>query len=154
MKKHPILLVEDNPDDVFLATRIMTRHTDATVVVKCNGEDALAYLNNNQERQDTELPAVVFLDLKLPEMNGVEVLEAIRNNPNTRDLPVVILSSSQLYRELDRCKELQVIDCLQKPLGSAEFQRIMAQVSGLTSESPMLQITGLPEVVSSLSRYD
>jgi len=154
MKKHPILLVEDNPDDVFLATRIMTRHTDAAVVAKCSGEDALAYLNNNQERQDTEPPAVVFLDLKLPEMSGVEVLEAIRNNPNTRDLPVVILSSSQLYRELDRCKELQVIDCLQKPLGSAEFQRIMAQVSGLTSESPMLQITDLPEVVSSLSRYD
>lgn len=153
MKKHPILLVEDNPDDVFLATRIMTRHTDAAVVVKYNGEDALAYLNNNQGRQDTMLPAVVFLDLKLPEMSGVEVLEAIRNDPNTQDLPVVILSSSQLYRELDRCKELQVIDCLQKPLDSAGFKRIMAKVSGLTSKSPIL-LTDMQEVVSSLSRYD
>ncbi|MSM38165.1 MAG: response regulator [Geobacter sp.] len=134
MKKHPILLVEDNPDDVFLATRIMTKNTDAEVVVRYNGEDALAYLGTNQAYQDTLLPAVVFLDLKLPDMSGVEVLEALRNDSRTHDLPVVILSSSHLYRELDRCKELQVIDCLQKPLGSAEFQRIMEQVSGLTDE--------------------
>jgi CheY-like chemotaxis protein len=90
--KKSILLVEDNPDQVLLAERALSKaNVDGDLVVMTDGEQALAYLNS---RSDGELPHVVLLDLGLPGMGGLEVLQQIRNNPQTHNLPVVILSTS------------------------------------------------------------
>ena len=91
-----ILLVEDNPDDVELTLIAFRRHRLANeIVVKTDGLSALEYLHRSAE----PLPSVVLLDLKLPGMDGVDVLRHIREHERTRLLPVVVLTSSAEERD-------------------------------------------------------
>lgn len=132
MDSQLILLIEDNSDDVFLATRIISRHTTIEVIVRCTCVEALAYLLDEDQHNRAVLPVVVFLDLRLPDRSGIEVLEAIRASERLQEIPVVVLSSSRQNSELVRCKELNVLDCLQKPLCSNDFQRIMERIGALS----------------------
>jgi two-component system response regulator len=98
MARHKVLLIEDNLDDVELARHANTcMGVGADIVAMGNGEEALDYLfgaGRYSGRAASESPAMVILDLKLPGMGGFEVLRAIRGNPRTRRLPVVIFSAS------------------------------------------------------------
>ena len=118
-----ILLVEDNPDDAEL-TRIAFAETggDYRLRVVSDGAEALSYL---YACAPAELPALVLLDLNLPKLNGREVLQAIRSDPATRSLPVVVLTTSAEPFDVDAVYELGANSYIQKPV---EFERFVDAV--------------------------
>lgn len=99
-----VLLVEDNPDDVDLTIRAFQKNaTHTEVVVAHDGEEALDYLFKacgNGGRNPAAVPKVVLLDLKLPKLDGIEVLRRLRAEERTRRLPVVVLASSNEQRDI------------------------------------------------------
>lgn len=97
MNTRPILLVEDNPDDEALALRTFKKlNISNTIIVARDGVEALDYLfGTGSYANSPPLPAVVLLDLKLPKIDGLQVLQRIRGHDKTRILPVVILTSSR-----------------------------------------------------------
>jgi len=120
-----IMLVEDNPGDEELTLRALQKSNVLNpVVVARDGAEALDYLfvrGKYAGRDATVLPQVVLLDLKLPKVNGLEVLRAIRADPRTRLLPVVILSSSNEDKDLIRSYDLGANSYVRKPVDFAQF---------------------------------
>ena len=125
MDEKTILLVEDNPKDEALILRALKKNNIGNEVVICHdGAEALALL----EKPDTTLPQLVLLDLKLPKIDGLEVLQRIRGNPRTKLLPVVILTSST--EEGDRLKgySFGANSYIRKPVDFVEFAEAVRQV--------------------------
>lgn len=127
----PILLVEDNPNDLELTLIALEKSQLANeVVVARDGAEALEYLNSEGSFRDRSAgnPAVVLLDLKLPKVDGLEVLRHIRGNAELRSLPVVMLTSSREEQDLLRSYELGVNAYVVKPV---EFQEFIRAISDL-----------------------
>ncbi|HMN01641.1 MAG TPA: response regulator [Geobacter anodireducens] len=124
-----ILLVEDNPDDEFLALRALRRHGLRDVVVARDGEQAVDQLFEAITPLD---PWLVLLDLKLPKMNGLEVLRTIRSVERTRHTPVIVISSSQEESDVVQCRELGVLAYLTKPIDGEKIMALLA-TAGLSS---------------------
>jgi two-component system response regulator len=120
-----ILLVEDNPNDVRLTLHALKKHNVANrVQVVRDGEEALDYLFGTgafEGRDVLERPRVVLLDLKLPKLDGHEVLQRIRADARTRAIPVVVLTSSGEERDLERSYELGANSYIVKPVGFENF---------------------------------
>jgi two-component system, response regulator len=125
MKDKVILLVEDSPDDEALTLRALKKNNIRNeVVVARDGAEALDYLFGRRayEGRDTSaLPQVVLLDLKLPKVDGLEVLRAIRGDERTKRLPVVILTSSKQERDLLDGYELGANSYVRKPVDFTAF---------------------------------
>jgi CheY-like chemotaxis protein len=121
-----ILLVEDNPNDAELTQRALKK-TDlaARVEIARDGAEALEYLFSSRPK-----PRVIFLDLKLPKIDGVEVLRRLRSEENTRSIPVVVLTSSQEERDITECYKLGVNSYVVKPV---EFDKFYKAVSDLAT---------------------
>lgn len=120
-----ILLVEDNAEDLELALRALRRNNLANrISVARDGAEALALLR----KPGAQLPKVVLLDLKLPKLSGIEVLEAIRADERTRVLPVVVLTSSRESPDVRRCYELGVNSYIVKPVDFDAFVKAVAEV--------------------------
>ncbi len=120
----PILLVEDNPKDVELTLAALEQSQLANeVIVVRDGAEALDFLyrRNGHESRNTADPAVVLLDLKLPKVDGLEVLAKVKGDPNLRHTPVVMLTSSREESDLVRSYELGVNAFVVKPVGFREF---------------------------------
>lgn len=126
-----ILLVEDNPNDAELALRALKKHNLANRVewVK-DGEAALDFLFHRgaYENSVTGLPRVVLLDLRLPKIDGTEVLKQIRAHPDTHGLPVVVLTSSKEERDVVATYNLGVNSFVAKPVAFDEFSRVVADL--------------------------
>lgn len=124
-----ILLVEDNPADVELALHALRRHGIANrVQVARDGAEALAFLFGDDAATSAgELPRprVVLLDLKLPKVDGLQVLQTLKGDPRTRSLPVVVLTSSAEERDLVDSYRLGVNSYITKPVDFAEFAEAM-----------------------------
>lgn len=125
MNDMTILLVEDNADDELLALRAL-RKTDVpnSVVVARDGEEALDYIfarGKYKGRDVRALPKVVFLDLQLPKLNGLEVLRHIRQDERTRRLPVVLLTSSDEAKDMKAGYDIGVNSYINKPVDFDEF---------------------------------
>jgi CheY-like chemotaxis protein len=120
-----ILLVEDNPRDVELTLLALEEsHIANEVVVTRDGTEAIDYLfgtGTYHGRAVEDLPCVVLLDLKLPKVGGLEVLERIRGDARTAMLPVVILTTSDEERDMIRSYELGVNSYIQKPVDFNQF---------------------------------
>jgi len=117
----PILLVEDNPMDVDLTLRVFKRRrVTNTVQVARDGEEALAWLPRWEAGEPT--PAVILLDLKLPRVDGLEVLRQIKNHPTLRVIPVVILTTSAEHADMQRAYQLGANSYIVKPV---EFEKFM-----------------------------
>jgi len=120
-----ILLVEDNPDDVLLTLRAFERsHVASEILVVGDGEKALDFLfatGPHAQRDATRIPEVVLLDLKLPKVDGLEVLRRLRADPRTRRLPVVILTSSNEQQDLVATYDLGANSFVRKPVDFEQF---------------------------------
>jgi two-component system response regulator len=119
-----ILLVEDNPLDEELTLRALQKSNVLNpVVVAHDGEEALDYLLGRGKYAEAQpsLPQVVLLDLKLPKVDGLEVLRSLRAHPRTRLLPVVVLSSSNEDQDLMTSYELGANSYVRKPVDFAAF---------------------------------
>lgn len=127
----PILLVEDNPKDLELTLIALERSQLANeVIVVRDGAEALDYLNSEGNFKDRPEgnPAVALLDLKLPKVDGLEVLRYIRSTPNMKSMPVVMLTSSREEQDLLRSYELGVNAYVVKPVDFPEFVRAIADL--------------------------
>lgn len=121
MNSGTILLVEDNPDDVLFTIRAFEKnHIFNEVIVAVDGEQAIAYLL--PEGDETPLrPALVLLDVKLPKVDGLEVLRRIRADPRTSALPVVVLTTSNEERDIVESYRLGANSFVRKPVVFTEF---------------------------------
>jgi two-component system response regulator len=125
MNDKTILLVEDNPDDVALTRRALDKHKLANrLVIARDGVEALDYLLD----EAGTLPEVVLLDLKLPRMDGLELLRQVRANPRTRHVPVVVLTSSDEERDVIASYSLGANGYVRKPVDFEQFLEAARQL--------------------------
>jgi two-component system response regulator len=125
MNDKAILLVEDNPDDEALTLRALQKNNISNeVVVAHDGSEAIEFLRGN----GNALPALVLLDLKLPKVNGLEVLRCVRADPRTHLLPVVILTTSKEELDLINGYGLGANSYIRKPVDFAQFTEAVRQL--------------------------
>lgn len=131
-KEVEILLVEDNPNDVELTLRALERnHLANKVYCVQDGEEALDFLfcrGRYAGREGASDPKVVFLDLKLPKVDGLEVLKTIRGDERTRYLPVVMLTSSEEERDIVTSYQLGINSYIVKPIDFENFSRSVTEL--------------------------
>lgn len=127
-----LLLVEDNPDDELLTVRALGKHHVANrIAVARDGEEALARLGIGMDRTvdgAADLPQLVLLDLKIPKIDGREVLARIRGNERTRLLPVVILTSSREEQDVAEGYRLGANSYIRKPVDFEQFSEAIRQL--------------------------
>jgi two-component system response regulator len=127
-----ILLVEDNPDDLELTLRTLRRyHLANHIEIARDGGEALDFIfatGDYTHRHIEDHPRVILLDLKLPKMNGLDVLRRIRADPRTQSIPVVVLTSSPEDRDLVESYNLGVNSYIVKPATFAQFAEAVRQV--------------------------
>jgi two-component system response regulator len=132
MDPKPILLVEDNPNDELLTIRAFKKNNIANeVFVARDGVEALDYLfgtGTYAGRDMKDLPAIVLLDLKLPKMNGLEVLKRLRADERTKLLPVIILTSSIEEQDVMDGYHLGANSYVQKPVDFEKFTEAVRQL--------------------------
>lgn len=123
----PILLVEDNPMDVDLTLRAFKRRrVTNTIHVARDGEEALAWLPRWEAGEP--LPAVILLDLKLPKVDGLEVLRRIKQHPTLRVIPVVVLTTSAEGADVQAAYQLGVNSYIVKPVEFEKFMEVSEKV--------------------------
>ena len=123
----PILLVEDNPVDVDLTLRAFSRRKlENKILVARDGQEALEWLPKWEAGEP--LPLVVLLDLKLPRIGGLEVLRQIREHPLTKNLPVVVLTSSSEDKDIHTAYALHANSYIIKPVNFEKFLDVAAQI--------------------------
>lgn len=137
-----ILLVEDNPQDVELTIEALSEHNLANQVIAVNdGVEALEYLNQEGPFKNRKKgnPAVLLLDIKMPRMDGIEVLAAIRGNEKLKSIPVVMLTSSREEPDLKKCYDLGVNAYVVKPVNFRDFLEAVKHIGvfwALLNEQP------------------
>ena len=133
MGEKVILLVEDNPDDEELTIRTLKKHHILNEVeVVRDGSEALDYLfckGKYAKNKCHVLPVIIMLDIKLPKINGLEVLRRIRSDERTKYIPVVILTSSDEERDLIESYKLGANSYVRKPVNFNEFQEAVRHLA-------------------------
>jgi CheY-like chemotaxis protein len=129
MQKQFLVLVEDRPDDIELTLRALKKHSIANeVVVLRDGAEALDYFfatGKYTGRNLDEQPAVVLLDIKLPKVDGLEVLKRLRANEKTKLMPVVILTSSKEQTDVINSYQWGCNSYVRKPIDFEEFSEVV-----------------------------
>jgi CheY-like chemotaxis protein len=116
-----ILLVEDNPDDATLTELALRQGVSATLEIARDGQEALEYLFNGSN----DLPRLVLLDLRLPTVNGLEVLRRIRDHERTRQIPVVIMTNSAAPNDVATAYTYGTNSYIQKPVDYDQFAELI-----------------------------
>lgn len=124
-----ILLIEDNPADVELTLAALQRNRLANEIRVCrDGEEALDYLFGENAGANTAALRLILLDLKLPKVDGQQVLRAVKGDPRTRALPVVVLTSSREDRDVVESYHLGTNSYIQKPVDFDQFREMIKQI--------------------------
>jgi two-component system response regulator len=119
-----ILLVEDNPDDAELTIRALKKHNLANNLLHLqDGEEALDFIFSSEPNS---LPKIILLDIKMPKVDGIEVLRKIKSDENRRIIPIVVLTSSKEERDIIETYKLGVNAYIVKPV---EFEKFVSAVS-------------------------
>lgn len=128
-----VLLIEDDVDDERLTLRALRKNNvNNEVVVACDGQEAIDYLFRKGKFQDAgpaALPAVIILDLKLPKLSGLEVLNRIRESETTRSIPVVVMTSSDDPTQIEAAFSAGANSFVRKPDNPADFSETVLNVS-------------------------
>ena len=148
-KQVEILLVEDNEDDIELTLHALRKERLAnSIEVVRDGEEALDFLFGNNR---IALPRLVLLDLKLPKVDGLEVLRRLKADPRARNVPVVILTSSKEERDMITGYHLGVNSYIQKPVDFDQFRETIKQVGLcwlIINQAPVEQVHRVAEACS------
>ena len=132
MQKKIIVLVEDNPNDEALTLRALKKNNIANeIMVARDGVEALDFIfarGAHTGRDKDQIISVILLDLKLPKVDGLEVLKTLRENKDTRMLPVVVLTSSKEEQDLIKSYSLGANSYIRKPVGFTEFVDAVKQL--------------------------
>lgn len=129
MSNRPIILVEDNSDDAFLMqSALQSAGVINPIRIIGDGEEALEYFASAEARDDTQRPRLVLLDVKMPFMSGLDVLEAIRKNPDFRTLTVVMLTSSNEPSDVKRALELGANAYVVKPAAFNDLNQLATAI--------------------------
>lgn len=125
-----LLVVEDDPQDVELIRLALNFHPFTTLLdIVEDGEKALHYLLGEDDRSSTRpLPRMVLLDLRLPKIDGLQVLKTIRQHPRTHHLVVVVMTASSANQDLETCYRLGVNSYVMKPFDPQEFQQVSQKI--------------------------
>lgn len=127
-----IILVEDNPDDAMLTKRALKNNNISNSIIHLkNGAEAIDFIFNGgiyDDRKFTAFPKIILLDLKMPKINGMEVLEKIKSDPNTKKIPVVILTSSAEDPDIKKCYELGANSYIVKPVEFENFTKTVVDL--------------------------
>jgi two-component system, response regulator len=127
-----LLLVEDNPSDVELTLHVLKKHNFANrIKVVRDGAEALDFIfdgHSGAAGHPDNVPKLILLDLKLPKVNGLEVLGIIKADSHTKRIPVVVLTSSREEQDLFTCYELGVNSYIVKPVDFVQFTEVVRQV--------------------------
>lgn len=131
-EKYDIILVEDNPSDAELMVHSLKKnHLANKLIVLEDGEQALNYIfcrGQYAKRDSDELPKVIFLDLKLPKVNGLEVLEQVKSNDKTKQIPIVIVTSSKEDPDIEAAYRLGANSYVVKPVDFDQFKETINQL--------------------------
>jgi two-component system, response regulator len=143
MDKKKILLVEDNRDDILLIERVFHKSNLSEkfdLIVAQDGNQAASYLKNLKQKDI--LPMILLLDLKLPRVDGFEVLQLIRKNEKTQLIPVIVFTSSKEEKDITKAYLLGANSYVRKPIDSEKFISVLQQIISYWSdinEIPMKQ---------------
>ena len=136
----PILLVEDNPMDLDLTLQALEGNGVANPIVACrDGEEALQYMEKHRSPGDLQVPIVVLLDLRLPKVDGIEVLRQARSDPVWRQVPIVVMTTSRENRDIEAAYGLGVNSYIVKPVDFLTFTEVVKSIKVywlLTNEPP------------------
>lgn len=136
----PILLVEDNPMDLDLTMQALEEHSVANPIVACrDGEEAIRYIDEHRTPADDRLPILVLLDLRLPKIDGIDVLRHARADPVWKQVPIVVMTTSREHVDIRAAYQLGVNSYIVKPVDFASFTDVMKAIKVywlLTNEPP------------------
>ncbi len=129
---HDIILVEDNKSDAMLTIRALTKHNLANSLIHLSdGEEALEYIFGTgkfEGRDIMEKPKVIFLDLKMPKVSGLEVLKVLKSDERTKLIPVVMMTSSKEEKDIIESHKLGVNSYVVKPVSFENFSKTIAEL--------------------------
>lgn len=126
-KNNPILLVEDNPLDIDLTLRAFKkRNLTNEILIARNGEEALLFIKKWET--GVQIPIVILLDLNLPKLNGLEVLEELKAHPKFNSIPVVVLTTSSDNKDIERAYKLGANSYIIKPVNFDKFVDVASQI--------------------------
>jgi len=131
MDKKVILLVEDNKDDILLIQRAFNKSKLSEkfeLFVAQDGNQAISYLKNTTTSQNYILPIILLLDLKLPRVDGFEVLQHVRDNKKTNLIPVIVFTSSREEKDIAKAYTLGANSYVRKPIDSEKFMSVLQQI--------------------------
>jgi CheY-like chemotaxis protein len=127
--KYQILLVEDNQDDVLITKRAINKcKIINNLFVVNNGEEALKYFRKEGEYRDTFTPSLVLLDLKMPKLDGFEVLKEVKGDKKLKIIPIIVLTSSGRGEDIEKAYKLGCNSYITKPVKFEDFIKIIGEV--------------------------
>jgi len=136
----PILLVEDNPMDVDLTLQALREHSVANAIVVCrDGDEAVRYMDAHGVPEDVQMPVLVLLDLRLPKIDGIEVLRQARSRSVWKQVPFVVMTTSRDNSDIDAAYGLGVNSYIVKPVDFVAFTEVVKTIKMywlLTNEPP------------------
>ncbi|HET6494255.1 MAG TPA: response regulator [Thermoleophilia bacterium] len=125
----PILVIEDNPMDLDFMMQAFNEHNVANPVAVCrDGEEALEYIDEHGVSDDKELPLLVLLDLRLPKVDGIDVLRHARQHPIWKQIPFIVVTTSHEDLDISRAYEMGVNSYVVKPVEFGAFAEVVKQI--------------------------
>jgi CheY-like chemotaxis protein len=145
-RARPILVVEDNPMDLDFMLQAFEEHGVLNPVCVCrDGEEAQQFIDAHQAPDDPSLPLIVLLDLRLPKVDGIDVLRDARQHPVWRQIPFVVVTTSRENTDISAAYELGVNSYIVKPVDFPAFAEVVKRIKFywlLTNEPPFTGVSG------------